>query len=187
MNKKQLFICIATIVSILIIGSIIFYILQKNDFSNYILIKTEDSCYKVNKYGKSKKIDNNEFVEVNNKIYSITNCFESYIDRDKNKVLNKINQENCNMFLESHQDSELPNIINEIANLEHDLFNVKIIHTEKNNYYVSIYLNTNWICPSDLYIYDKNEKKLKLIFETCNETILDINEKKFYLLDLCIW
>ena len=55
MNKKQLFICIATIVSILIIGSIIVYILQKNDFSNYILIKTEDSCYKVSKYGKSKK------------------------------------------------------------------------------------------------------------------------------------
>ena len=179
MNKKQLFICIATIVSILIIGSIIFYILQKNDFSNYILIKTEDSCYKVNKYGKLKKIDNNEFAQVNNKVYSITNFFESYIDRDKNEVLNKINQENFNIFIESNQDSELVDIINEIANLKHDLFDVKIICTEKDNYYVSVYLNTNWICPSDLYIYDKNEKKLKLIFETCNETILDVNEKNF--------
>ena len=47
---------------ICIIGGIIFYILQKSDYSNYMLIKTEESCYKVNKYGKSKKIDSNEFV-----------------------------------------------------------------------------------------------------------------------------
>ena len=179
MNKKQLFICITTIVSIFIIGSIIFYSFQKNEYNNYMLIKTEESCYKVNKYRKSKKIDNNEFAQANNKIYSITNCFESYIDRDKNEVLNKINQENCNIFFEDNTDSELLNIINEIANLKHDLFDVKIIHTEKDNYYVSVYLNTNWICPSDLYIYDKSEKKLKLIYETCNEVILDINESKF--------
>lgn len=179
MNKKQLFICIIILVSIFVIGSIIFYILQKNDFSNYMIIKTQESCYKVNAYGKAKKIDSNEFAEANNKIYSITNCFESYIDRDKNEVLNKINQENCNLFLEDNKDTELLNIINEIANLKHDLFDVKIICTEKDNYYVSVYLNTNWICPSDLYIYDKNEKKLKLIFETCNETILDVNENNF--------
>ena len=179
MNKKLLFICTIILISICIIGGIIFYILQKNDYSNYMLIKTEESCYKVNKYGKSKKIDSNEFVEANNKIYSITNCFESYIDRDKNEVLNIINQENCNIFLEDNKDSELLNIINEIANLKHDLFDVKIIHTEKDNYYVSVYLNTNWICPSDLYIYNKNEKKLKLIFETYNEFILDINENNF--------
>ena len=179
MNKKQLFICIATILSILIIGSIIFYILQKNDYSNNIIVKTEKSCYKVNKYGNSKKIDYTEFVETNNRIYSITNCFESYIDRDRNEVLNRINQEYCDTFLEDNKDSELLHIINEIANLKHDLFDVKIIHTDKDNYYVSVYLNTNWICPSDLYIYDKNEKKLKLIFETCNEFILDINENNF--------
>ena len=179
MNKKRLLICITAIVSIFIIGSIIVYILQKNDYSNYILIKTDESYYKINKYLKSKKIDNNEFIEANNKIYSITDCFESYIDRDKNEVLNKINQEKCNIFLESHQDSELLNIINEIVKLKHDLFDVKIIWTEKDNYYVSVYLNTNWICSSDLYIYDKNEKKLNLIFETCNETILDVNENNF--------
>ena len=179
MNKKQLFICITILESIFAIGSIILYILQKNDFSNYMIIKTHESCYKVNAYGKSKKIDNNEFAQVNNKVYSITNCFESYINRDKNEVLNKINQENFNIFIESNQDSELVDIINEIANLKHDLFDVKIICTEKDNYYVSVYLNTNWICPSDLYIYDKNEKKLKLIFETCNETILDVNENNF--------
>ncbi len=179
MNKKQLFICITILVSIFAIGSIILYILQKNDFSNYMIIKTQESCYKVNTYGKSKKIDNNEFAQVNNKVYSITNCFESYINHDKNEVLNKINQENFNIFIESNQDSELVDIINEIANLKHDLFDVKIICTEKDNYYVSVYLNTNWICPSDLYIYDKNEKKLKLIFETCNETILDVNENNF--------
>ena len=44
---------------------------------------------------------------------------------------------------------------------------------EKGNYYVSVYLNTNWICPSDLYIYDRNEKNLKLntdntIYTICN-------------------
>ena len=130
---------------------------------------------------KIKKIDHNKFVQVNNKVYSITNCFESYINRDKNEVLNKINQENCNMFLESHQDQELPNIINEIANLKHDLFDVKIIYTEKDNYYVSVYLNTNWICSSDLYIYDKKEKNLKLTFETYNNLILDINENNFIM------
>ena len=79
MNKKQLFICITILVSIFAIGSIILYILQKNDFSKYMIIKTQESCYKVNAYGKSKKIDNNEFAQVNNKVYSITNCFESYI------------------------------------------------------------------------------------------------------------
>mgnify|MGYP006916263309 CR=1 FL=1 len=179
MKKKFLLIFIITIFSIFIIGYISFNLLQKSDYSNYMLIKTEESCYKVNKYGKSKKIDSNEFVEANNKIYSITNCFESYIDRDKNEVLNIINQENCNIFIEDNKDSELLNIINEIANLKHDLFDVKIIHTEKDNYYVSVYLNTNWICPSELYIYDRNEKKLKLIFETYNELILDINENNF--------
>ena len=90
MNKKLLFICIIILISICIIGGIIFYILQKNDYSNYMLIKAEESCYKANKYGKSKKIDNNEFFEANNKIYSITNCFESYIARDRNEVLNRI-------------------------------------------------------------------------------------------------
>ena len=179
MNKKLLFIGIIIIISIFIINIIIFHILQKNDYSNNMIIKTEKSCYKINKYGNSKMIDNNEFVETNNKIYSITNCFESYIDHDKNEVLNKINQEKCNKFLENHQNSELLNIINEIANLKHELFDVKIIHTEKDNYYISVYLNTNWICPSDLYIYDKNEKKLKLIFEICNEFILDMNENNF--------
>ena len=56
MNKKQLFICITILVSIFAIGSIILYILQKNDFSNYMIIKTQESCYKVNTYVKSKKI-----------------------------------------------------------------------------------------------------------------------------------
>ena len=55
MNKKRLLICITAIVSIFIIGSIIVYILQKNDYSNYILIKTDESYYKINKYLKSKK------------------------------------------------------------------------------------------------------------------------------------
>lgn len=177
MNKKLLFIFIISI--IFIIGTITFIFLQKNDYSNCMFIKAEKTCYKVNKYGNSKKIENDEFVETNNKIYSITNCFESYIDRNKNEVLNKINQENCNIFIENNKDSELLNIINEIANLKHDLFDVKIICTEKNNYYVSVYLNTNWICPSVLYFYDKNEKNLKIIFETCNEFILDINENNF--------
>ena len=179
MSKKMLFICITTLVSIFVIGSVILFILQKNDYSNYMIIKTEESCYKVNKYGNSKKINSNEFFETNNKVYSIANCFESYIDRDKNVVLNKINQENCNIFIESHKDSELPNIINEISNLKHELFDVKINHTEKDNYYVSVYLNTNWICPADLYFYDKNEKRLKLIFEISNESILDINDNNF--------
>ncbi len=177
MDKKLLFIFIISI--IFIIGTITFIFLQENDYSNSMFIKAEKTCYKVNKYGNSKKIENDEFVETNNKIYSITNCFESYIDRNKNEVLNKINQENCNIFIENNKDSELLNIINEIANLKHDLLDVKIICTKKNNYYVSVCLNTNWICPSDLYFYDKNEKKLKIIFETCNEFILDINENKF--------
>lgn len=175
MNKKLLLIFIMVIFSILIIS----FFLQKNNYSDYILVKTEKNYYKVNKYGNSKEINNNEFLEANNKIYSITNCFESYIDRDKNEVLNIINQDNCHNFLKNNKDPELLNIISEISNFKHDLLDVKIIYTEKNNYYVSVYLNTNWICPSDLYLYDKNEKKLWLIFETYNEFILDINENNF--------
>ena len=127
MDKKLLFIFIISI--IFIIGTITFIFLQENDYSNSMFIKAEKTCYKVNKYGNSKKIENDEFVETNNRIYSITNCFESYIDRNKNEVLNKINQENCNIFIENNKDSELLNIINEIANLKHDLFDVKIICT----------------------------------------------------------
>ena len=56
MNKKLLFICTIILISICIIDGIIFYILPKNDFGNYMLIKTEKSCYKVNQYGKYKKI-----------------------------------------------------------------------------------------------------------------------------------
>ena len=87
MTKKTLFICIATLIFIFIISSIIFYILQKNDYSNNMIIKTEQSYYRVNKYGNSKEISNNEFIETNNKIYSITNCFESYIDHNKHYLL----------------------------------------------------------------------------------------------------
>ncbi len=175
MNKKILLICVIILVNISIIIGCFFYFLSLNDYNRCILIKTESSYYKVNKYGNFKKIDNNEFIETNNRIYNITECFESYIDRDKNEVLNRINQEKCNEFLNSNNDEELSNIINEIANLKHDLFNVKVIQTEKGNHYVSVYLNTNWICPCDLYLYDKNEKSLKLIFETNNELIIDIN------------
>ncbi len=172
MNKRILFIFMAII---LLIFTYIF--LQKNNYSSYLLIKAEEYCYKLNKYGNSKEINYNEFIKTNNNIYSIANCFESYIDHDKNEVLNKINQENCDKFLESNKDSNLSNIISEISMLKHELIDVKIIYTEKGNYYVSTYLNTNWVCPSDLYIYDKNTKKLKLIFETYNELILDVNEK----------
>lgn len=112
---------------------------------------------------------------MNNKIYFVTSCFESYIDHDKNEVLNKVNEENCNNFIESNNNSELLNIINEISKFKHDLVDVKIISTN-NNYYVSTYLNTNWICPSKLYFYDKANKKLKLIFEIDDEEILDVCE-----------
>lgn len=176
MNKKGLVIYVMVVWFTFIIGFITYILLSINDYSNYMLVKTEQCCYKLNKSKKSKKADYNQFAHTNNKIYSISNCFESYIDRDKNEVLNKINQENYNLFLKSNNDPELLNIINEISNLKHDLFDVKIIYTENCNYFVSIYLNTNWICPSDLYIYDKNTKKLKLIFETYNELIIDINE-----------
>lgn len=53
MNKKFLFIFI--IIIIFIIGTITFIFLQKNDYSNCMLIKAEKTYYKVNKYGNSKK------------------------------------------------------------------------------------------------------------------------------------
>lgn len=175
MNKRIIFFII--IILIIVISILIYDPKHRNNYSKYLLIKTEKYYYKLNIYGYSKKVDNIEFTEDSNKNYLITDCFESYIDRDKNEVLNKINNENYNKFIENNDDSNLINIINEIAKLKHEMIYVKIINTQSNNYYVVTYLNTNWICPSDLYLYNKQTQELQLIFEKCNECILDVNEK----------
>lgn len=83
-------------------------------------------------------------------------CFESYIDSEANKVLNRL------VYIEI-QDEEgnrcnsspaIDDIFHQIALLEHDLFTLKI-YDVSGEYFVYVELNVNWWLPCSLYYYNQ--------------------------------
>lgn len=88
--------------------------------------------------------------------YVPMDCFESYIDREANKVLNRL------VYIEI-QDEEgnrcnsspvIDDIFHQIALLEHDLFTLKI-YDVSGEYFVYVELNVNWWLPCSLYYYNQ--------------------------------
>ena len=99
-------------------------------------------------------------------------CFESYIDRDKNMVLNRLNY--VAVTDEEGTRLETPpiaqDIFEQVAHLEHDLFGIKLFALE-DEWFVYVELNVNWWLPCDLYYYNATEKKLVELVEFNNKEV----------------
>jgi len=157
---------------------------KKNDYDNSIFVVTKDErndlirYYEINSYGYERNVDNFEYD--NNELLYFNNCFESYIDRNKNKVLNK--RTNRCEILDKNKDNiiideKYDDIINKVSGLEHDIMESKMIKIN-DNIYVVVVLNVNWWSPYKLYKYDNN--KLKHLYTFDGEDVIAIKEKQIY-------
>ena len=127
--------------------------------SYFIIAKDVDNdkirYYEVNGKGNKRSADKFES-EKFDEVVDLDRCFESYIDRDKNKVLNKY-LDNCYMINQNGKDFSNESIYQDIAIqvslLEHDMFDIKI-YKIGDEYYVTRGLNVNIYIPYDLFKYD---------------------------------
>ena len=179
--KKRIYITCGILLLLSIIYDIGYFFLYTNNFKNSIYVVTKNtskntlSYYEVNDRKYERKA--NKFEYENNETITFQNCFESYIDRNKNKVLNK-RMEECKILdsnnSEMESDETIENIINLISDLEHDIMKAKAIKVEE-NYYVVVALNVNLWSPYDLYKYENN--KLRKLYTFDDEDIIGIKER----------
>lgn len=152
---------------------------NKNNYDDSIFVVTKNErnqsigYHEINNYGYERKVNNFEYY--NNEILYFDNCFESYLG--KNKVLNK--RTNICKILDANNneiiiDEKYDDIINNVANLEHDIMYSKIIKTN-DNIYVIIALNVNMWSPYRLFKYENNQ--LNLLYTFDGEDIIAIKEK----------
>lgn len=153
--------------------------------SYYIITKDEGTdkirYYEVNDHGNERTIEKfdsylfDEVVDVDK--YS---CFNSYIDREKNKVLNKYLND-CEMTNQNSENVSSNEIYQKIAKqislLEHDMFDIKI-YKINDDYYVTRLKNVNLTSPYNLYKYNIDSDKLELICEIINEEIIGFRKKE---------
>lgn len=165
-----------------VVSLILYFFLYKSVFINSIFVVTKDKTdekiyyYEVNDREYKRKTKKFNYEE--NEVYYFEGCFQSYIDRPSNKVLNTrldgctiIDKENNEVTI----DSTLDKIIDLVSNLEHDIFRAKIIKVD-NDYYIVVELNVNWHSPYDLYKY-KNDR-LSYIYTFESEDVIAIKEKE---------
>ena len=157
------------------------------DYTNSIYVITEtydgkNKYYEVSKNGDKRKTE--AFVSDKYESYYLKDCLEAYINKDKNKVLNKFKEKSCQIISNPNgiikywelKDKTLKNIILKISELEHEKFSTKI-YKINDNYYVIVNNNVNLWNPFNLYYYDKEENSLKLIYKFDGEIIIGIKEK----------
>lgn len=102
-------------------------------------------------------------------------CFKAYIDRKKNKVLNKLVEEG----LTDKNNNEvkitpvLKDMFEQISKLEHDLMVVQILK-DGDEYFAYVELNVNLWTPCTLYYYNKDTSKLVELYEFDNERVIDL-------------
>ncbi len=153
--------------------------------SYFIIAKDVDNdkirYYEVNGKGNKRSADKFES-EKFDEVVDLDRCFESYIDRDKNKVLNKY-LDNCYMINQNGEDLSNESIYQDIAIqvslLEHDMFDIKI-YKIGDEYYVTRGLNVNIYIPYDLFKYDIDNNKLIRICQTSDEEIIGFKKKDIY-------
>ena len=151
--------------------------------SYFIIAKDVDNdkirYYEVNGKGNKRSADKFES-EKFDEVVDLDRCFESYIDRDKNKVLNKY-LDNCYMINQNGEDLSNESIYQDIAIqvslLEHDMFDIKI-YKIGDEYYVTRGLNVNLYVPYDLFKYDIENNKLIRIYQTNDEEIIGFKKKR---------
>lgn len=176
MNFKKFILGFIIIILALVIG----YFLYINDFSNSIYVITQDKdsnikYYEVNDRKNKREAENFESEEL--EIYDVYSCYNSYIDRKKNKVLNKLTYDECRITDQNGTeiviDSDFEKIINLVASLEHDIMKNKIIKLEE-DYYIIVALNVNLWSPYELYKFNKEKNKLVLIYIFDGEDVIGI-------------
>lgn len=142
----------------------------KNNFNNSIFVITKNERNnKINYYEINDRENKRTVSKFNSKeieTFEISgNCYESYIDR--NKVLNKLNLDNCEITNSPKDKIELNGYLEKIVYLvskvEHDIIGSTVLKLN-DDYYVVIELNVNWWSPYKFYKYYKNSNKLKLIY-----------------------
>ncbi len=109
-------------------------------------------------------------------------CFESYIDRDKNKVLNRLDHM---ALLDANQyqvpvSEEQAKVFHKIAELEHDLLEIRFIETG-GQIFVYIELNVNLWTPCDLYWYDLDTDSLVLLHEWDMQEVIGLRLRNISL------
>ena len=90
-----------------------------------------------------------------------TSGLESYIDREKNKVLNRLKY----IRIEDAQGSEISPtplmeaVVTRSATLEHDIMELHLFEVD-GEIFLQTELNVNWWCPVELYWYDTEKDRL---------------------------
>ena len=115
--------------------------------------------------------------------YTVPNdCFESYVDRNKNKVLNRLDH----MALETEDQNPVPvseiqiKIFHRIAELEHGMFDIRFIETGS-QIFVFLELNVNLWTPCCLYWYDCEADALVLLHEWDAEEVIGLRLRNITL------
>ena len=109
-------------------------------------------------------------------IYTVPpRCFESYIDRDRNKVLNRLDHialldTDGNQISVSETQAK---VFYKIAELEHDLMDIRFIEAD-GQIFVYLELNVNLWTPCCLYWYDRDADMLILLHKWDAEEVVGL-------------
>lgn len=142
--------------------------------------KNYDTCYYSlysNKDYSDKKIKKSEaFIADETEVFIASpDCFDSYIDRIQNKVLNRLRY--TNLTDKDGNDVEITPVISEIfeetAKLEHDILRMEIIK-DGDEYFVFVSLNVNWWTPCTLYYFNQDSSKLIKLYTFDYEIVTGI-------------
>lgn len=123
--------------------------------------KSYDTCY-YSLYSNKKLKETEPFVADKTEVFTASrDCFSSYIDKRKNKVLNhlihtELTDKNGNKV---EITPIISSIFEETAKLEHDIMRMEIIK-DKEEYFVFVSLNVNLWTPCTLYYFNQNFSKL---------------------------
>lgn len=108
--------------------------------------------------------------------YVPSECFDAYIDRAQNKVLNRLVSvavtDGNGTPLEV--PAVLPDIFAQIATLEHTLFDIRILDVSS-EYFVFLKLNVNLHTPCDLYYYNQQIGKLIELYSFNDRELLGLH------------
>ena len=147
------------------------------------VITQDENNHKIHYYKVDRKNNfekTTPFISEPINVYTVYGCTESYIDHKQNKVLNKLDKEYCEIEKDGKAveiNSDFKGIINDMTELEHDIWDQKILEY-KNDYYLVISLNVNLWTPYELYKYDKETKKLVKICTFDGEDVIGLKIKE---------
>lgn len=132
---------------------------------DYDLVYDDENSYNTCYYSlySNKKLKETEpFVADKTEVFTAsTDCFSSYIDKRKNKVLNHL----IHTELTDEDGNKvkitpiISSIFEETAKLEHDIMLMEIIK-DNEEYFVFVSLDVSFWTPCTLYYYNQNSSKL---------------------------